>query len=66
MSVVADLRDLRFRRDVERLHRLGPRVLYELLAELGARRMIRTEIEALARRYARLDPATLAALGVER
>jgi hypothetical protein len=53
-------------RDVERLHRLGPRVLYEFLAELADRRLLRTEVEQLARRYARLDPALLAALGIER
>jgi hypothetical protein len=66
MTGAVDLRDWRFRRDVERLHRLGPRVLHEFLAELGAARMCRTEIEILARRYARLDPAILDALGIER
>jgi hypothetical protein len=66
MSGPVDLRDRRFRRDVKRLHRLGPRVLCEFLAELGARRMCRTEIEGLAARYARLDPAILDALRVER
>ena len=61
-----DLADRRFYRDVERLHRLGPRAVYELLAELGARRMVRTEIEVMLHRYARLDPAMFDALGVER
>ena len=60
-----DLLDVRFRRDVEAIRRLPPRVLYEFLAELSARHLIRTEVEALARRYARLDPAVLAALGIE-
>ena len=38
-NVVANLR---FRRQVERLHRLGPRAIAELLAELGAERSIQT------------------------
>jgi hypothetical protein len=59
---VIDLRDRQLLRDVERLHRLGPRVLYEFLAQLGAARLCRTEIEGRARRYA----ASLAALGIER
>lgn len=61
-----DLCDAIFRRDVARLHQLGPRVLAEFLAELGASRMIRTEIEQLVRRYARLDPALLDRLGIDR
>jgi hypothetical protein len=59
---LADL-DAAFRRDVEHLHRLGPRAVGELLIELGARRMVRTEIELLLRRYRRLDPAIVAAVG---
>ncbi len=31
--------DLRFRRRVERLHRLGLRAVAELLAEIGAKRI---------------------------
>ena len=63
MSGVIDLRDEMFRRDLEQVHRLGVRPLYELLAELGAQRLIRSEIEALVRRYSRIDPARLAAAG---
>jgi len=59
-------RDLRFRRDVERLHRLGPRVLFEALSELGAIRLCRFEIEELVARYAALDAATLRAAGADR
>jgi hypothetical protein len=59
MSAPADLRELRFRRDVEQLHRLGPRAIYELLAELGARQLLRSEIEALVGRYSRVDPVAL-------
>jgi|SRR5271155_4826020 len=57
------LADLRFRRAVERLHRLGPRSLYEMLVELGASRLIRTEIERHVERYAALDLDILRQLG---
>ena len=43
--------DLRFRRQVERLHRLGPRALGELLAEIGEQRLCRTYLEQRVRRY---------------
>jgi hypothetical protein len=33
------------------LHTLGPRILYELLAELGAARLCRTEIDRIVDRY---------------
>ena len=59
-------RDLRFRRDVLRLHSLGPRVLFELFAELGARRLLRTEIEQLVGCYAALDPEIVRAIGADR
>jgi ProQ/FINO family len=59
MSAPADLRDLRFRRDIERLHRLGARAIYELLSALGARHLLRTEIEQTVARYGRIDPATV-------
>jgi hypothetical protein len=47
---------LRFRHAVERLHRLGPRPFHEMLVDLGASRLIRTEIEQQVERYAALDP----------
>jgi hypothetical protein len=51
------LGDRRFRRDVERLHALGPRPLFQMLVELGRDRLIRTEIETIVGRYVdRLDP----------
>ena len=53
--------DLKFRRDVERLHRLGPRVLYELLVEIGEQRLCRTFIEQCVQRYSAIDPDHLAA-----
>jgi hypothetical protein len=37
-----------------------------MLADLGAQRLIRTEIEALVRRYSRIDPARLAAAAGDR
>jgi hypothetical protein len=62
-----DLAEIRFARAIGRLHPLGPRVLAEFLAELGAARMIRTEIEAMVERYInRLDPKIVRALGGDR
>jgi hypothetical protein len=60
------LADLRFRRAVEQLHRLGPRPLHEMLVELGTSRLIRTEIERQVERYAALDPHILCQLGGDR
>jgi hypothetical protein len=66
-TAAIDLSEIRFARAVARLHRLGPRAVHELLAELGTARMIRTEIEAIVARYlARLDPDTLHAVGGDR
>jgi hypothetical protein len=65
-SHVVDLRDEIFRRDLVRLHKLGPRAYYQMLADLGAQRLIRTEIEALVRRYSRIDPTRLAAAAGDR
>src|SRR4051812_48964271 len=59
-----NLADFRLQRAVAKLHRLGPRPLYELLVELGAQRLIRSEIEALVERYvARLNPEMLLVAG---
>ena len=54
--------DLEFRRDVERLHRLGPRAVCELLTEIGEQRLCRTFIEQRVRRYSEIDPDHLTAL----
>ncbi len=51
--------DLRFRRQVQRLHRLGDRVLGEYLAELGADRGVQTPIDQKLDVYAELEPETL-------
>jgi hypothetical protein len=61
-----DLADFRFQRAVARLHRLGPRPLYEMLVELGGQQLIRSEIEALIYKYAAIDPAVLRAAGGDR
>ncbi len=51
--------DLRFRRQVEHLHRLGPRATAELLAEIGAERGITTIIDRKLAQYAELEPETV-------
>ena len=50
------LAELRFQRHVEYLHRVGPRALGEFLAEIGATRSCRTEIERRLARYANTNP----------
>ncbi len=58
--------DLKFRRHVKRLHALGPRVVGELLAEIGAERGITTIVDQKLTHYARLDPAALEMTGGDR
>ena len=58
--------DLRFRRQVQRLCRLGPRVVGELLAELGAERGIQTVIDRKLDTYAEFDLAALEVTGGDR
>ncbi len=55
--------DLQFRRKVQRLHRQGPRVLGEYLAELGVERDIGTIIDRKLDTYAEIEPETLEAAG---
>ena len=63
-SVAAEtVANLRFRRKVERVHSLGPRVTAELLAEIGAERNIRTVIDNKLERYAALDPKAVTVTG---
>ncbi len=54
---------LHFRRQVERLHRLGPRATAELLAEIGAERGIQTVIDQKLDTYIEIEPETLDAAG---
>jgi hypothetical protein len=56
---VIDSGDNQLYRDVEKLHLLGPRPVYELLIELGRALLIRVQIERLVARYAQLDAATV-------
>lgn len=59
-SVTAEtVADLKFRHQVERLCAKGPRVVGELLAELGAERSIQTIIDEKVTRYAAIDDAAL-------
>ena len=58
--------DLKFRRQVERVHALGARVTAELLAELGAERSIQTIIDRKLDTYAALDPEAIEAAGADR
>ena len=55
--------DLRFRRKVQRLHRLGDRVLCEAFAHLGAKHGIQTSIEQTVERFAEIEPEALEAAG---
>lgn len=55
--------DLRFARQVERLHKLGPAPLFYMLTECGRQRGLMTFIETLVDRYADLDPDTVKSLG---
>ena len=59
-EVVAELRR---RRHVQQVHRLGDRVFGELLAEIGAERGITTIIDQKLERYAELDSEVLEAAG---
>jgi hypothetical protein len=61
------LADHRFYHDVEVLHRLGARAVYEALAQAGRERGCRTYLETLVHAYAtRLSPELLAAAGGDR
>jgi len=63
-SVAAEtFADLKFRRQVERLCAKGPRVVGELLAELGAERSIQTIIDEKVARYAAIDDSALDVIG---
>jgi hypothetical protein len=53
-------------RQVEALHRLGPRAVAELLRELAARGMRRHLVEETLARYAALDPEIVRAVGGDR
>ena len=56
-------RDRRLQRDVELLHRRGPRALLEFLTAVGVERGITIFLEDEISAFADLDPDALAALG---
>ncbi|HTV44843.1 MAG TPA: hypothetical protein VMF05_05970 [Stellaceae bacterium] len=58
--------DIRRQRQVEAIHRLGPRVIYELLQAIGRAHGISADIDRMLARYAALNPAVLAAVGGDR
>ncbi len=53
---------LTFKRNVERLHAIGPRVVGELLTEIGEQRSCQTFIGQRLEVYAALDPEIVRAL----
>ena len=55
--------DLRFQRQVARLCELGPRVVAELLAELGAERLLASLIEEKLSKYTALSEPALTIAG---
>jgi hypothetical protein len=58
-----EIRQPRRQRFAERVGRLGDHALFELLDQIAVRFGIKDEIDRLLRRFARLDPDTLHALG---
>ena len=56
----------RFQRKVDHLHRLGPRAVGELLAQLGAKHSIQTSIEQTVDHFAEIEPEALDAAGGNR
>lgn len=59
------MQEVRFKRNILTLHRLGPRATYEFIAEICRRYSIRTPVEALAERYAGLTIEEIEAAGAE-
>ena len=55
--------DLAFARACWRLHRLGPRAVYELLREIGQAGACPTFIKSRVSRYAELEPEIVRAVG---
>lgn len=59
-------RRLRRQRQIERLHHLGVRAVFELFDELARHHGIGDDIDRRLARYAALDPAVLAVVGGDR
>ena len=51
------IQDLAFRRKVQRLHAKGPRLVAELLSEIGAERSLTSLIKAKIEKYVDIDDA---------
>ena len=62
----AEIGSPRFERMIERLHRLGPRVFGELLAEIAAAAGQHVRVVDLVEEYVALDPAVLPAVSGRR
>ena len=62
----AEIGSPRFERQIERLHRLGPRVFGELLAEIAAAAGQHVRVVDLVEEYAELDPEIVRAVGGDR
>ena len=57
---------LRRQRQVERIHRLGARVLFELVDELDRHHGLGDDLDRRPERYAALDDRLVAAVGADR
>ena len=55
--------DVKFRHQVERLYRLGPRVVGEAFAHIGIKHSIRTSVEQTVEHFTELEPEVLEAAG---
>lgn len=61
-----DLQDVRFQRQVVRLHKLGPRAVAEALAEIGRRATVRNVVDVVVDEFAALDYNAIRAAGGDR
>ena len=64
--MIGSIRDIRRRRHVAHLCRLGDRAVDELLREIGAERSCMTAIEMKLERYSGLDRGVIAAARADR
>ncbi len=62
----AEIGSARWERNIEHLHRLGPRVFGELLAEIAHRTGQHVRVVDLVEEYSRLDAAVLRVVGADR
>ena len=61
-----ETRRLQSERHVERIHRLGPRLVFELLDEIARHHGLDADLDRRLARYAALDPAILRAVSADR